>query len=326
MFDGFKFIVVTMDSSSDIVMKFIETENLPPDIIVIDEEEFPDLGFVTDLDELHVFLADPCGRLSYIIVPPHRWDTHASLSNSILIINSISSAQHPYVKAALLSTITDLPCGCMPSYKEPETDTDDEVVDVFSHETESTSESSTSTLENIPVIDIDTDEVENIQDLLDNSNALNNSERDSSETELPLRIIIPSIHIHFDNDTQSYWKYDQFVLKTGNHSYHEHLQQGENLIELGSDNWKLENITKIGDKIFVGNRSISDIQNTAKGAKLYFDHNGKAYKASKTILGSENILEITPVDFDVVKIVPPRSIQSVQRHYEQLGQYLMFKV
>lgn len=72
IFNGFKFLVVTSDNSSEIVMDFIESEEFPADIIVIEGEEFPDLGFVTDLEELQVFVVDPCGRLAFIVVPPWR--------------------------------------------------------------------------------------------------------------------------------------------------------------------------------------------------------------------------------------------------------------
>lgn len=178
----------------------------------------------------------------------------------------------------------------------------------------------------VPVIDIDTDEVENIEDLLDRANSLNNSGHTSAENELPLRIVIPSIHMHFDNQTQNFWKYDQFVLKTGNESYHEHLQQGESLIEIGGDNWKLENITSMDSKVFVGNRSFQDIKVGAKADKIFVDRVGKTYKINKRILGSKNIFEIVPVDFDLIKVTPLKTLEGVRHHYEQLNRWLLFKI
>lgn len=67
-----KFIVLTSDHSSEIVMEFIEKEEFPSDIVVIDEDEFVDLGFVIDLDELYAYVVDQCGRLAFIVVPPWR--------------------------------------------------------------------------------------------------------------------------------------------------------------------------------------------------------------------------------------------------------------
>lgn len=70
-FHDHKFIVVTSDQSSEIVMDFIEKEDFP-DIIVIDDDDYSDFGFVIDLDNLHVFVVDQCGKLAYIVVPPWR--------------------------------------------------------------------------------------------------------------------------------------------------------------------------------------------------------------------------------------------------------------
>lgn len=53
-------------------MDFIEKEEFPADIVVIDEDEFLDFGFVVDLEELHVYVVDQCGKLTYIVVPPWR--------------------------------------------------------------------------------------------------------------------------------------------------------------------------------------------------------------------------------------------------------------
>lgn len=303
-------------------MEFIEKEGFPGDIIVIDEDEFNDFGFVIDLDELHAYILDQCGRLTFIVVPP--W----------------SSAQHPYVKAALMSTIIDLPCGC-PSEEFASNLVDDFLTTTESHteisfedETlgESTtdsnySSSSTMSFSNVPVIDIDTDEVENIEDLLDNSNALNNSnESGNSDFALPLRIIIPSIHMHFDNETQQYWKYEQFVLKTGNQSFHDHLQNGEKLIEIRKDRWNLPNITSIDEKIFVGNRSFHDIQKLAKSDKIYVDRIGKFYKILKELVGTGSVFELVPIEFDIVKVAPMQQLFGVRHHYEKLNRWLMFKI
>lgn len=192
----------------------------------------------------------------------------------------------------------------------------------FSDEIKSTSVSTS----NVPVIDIETDELENIEDFLDNANALSNNGYETYDMELPLRIIIPSVHMHFDNETQNYWKYDQMVLKTGNASYHQHLQQGENLIEIGGETWKFENISAIDSKIFVGNRSFKDIQVIANGARTFIDRHGQPYKLSKALLGSDDIFEIVPVNVDIEKVIPTRTIQGVRHHYEQLNRWLLFKI
>jgi hypothetical protein len=322
MFLDYKFIVITSDQSSEIVMDFIEKEGFPSDIVVIDEGEFNDFGFAVDLDDMHAYIVDQCGRLAYIVVPP--W----------------SSALHPYVKAALMSTIMDLPCGC-PSEEFASnfvdgyytTESQSEISFEDEHFTNSTEDmtfsSSTMTFSNAPVIDIDTEieDIENIEDLLDNSNALNHSSRDGEgDFYLPLRIVIPSVHMHYDNKTQSQWKYDQIVLKTGNQSFHDHLQNGEKLFEFRKGQIDPQNFTSIDDKMFVGNRSIVDIHKTAQVDKIFMDRRGKAYKIQKAILGTEDVYELRPVEFDLVKLAPVQQLFGVKHHYEKLNRWLMFKI
>jgi len=51
-----------MDNSSDLVYDYIYEKDYPHDIVVIDEDEYPELGFVIDLDEMHVYVVDQCGK------------------------------------------------------------------------------------------------------------------------------------------------------------------------------------------------------------------------------------------------------------------------
>lgn len=254
-------------------------------------------------------------RFSYIVVPP--W----------------SSAQHPYVKAALMSTIIDLPCGCpsdefashlvdYTTENQLETSYEDDNFDNSTGDF-SAHKSSTRIYSNAPVIDIDTDYVENIEDLLDNSNFLNeSSRRKNSEFDVAMRIIIPSVHMHFDNKTQNYWKYDQFVLQTGNQSYHDHLQNGEKLFEFIKDQL---NDTITDEKIFVGNRSIKDIQKIVKSDKIFSDQRGNFYKIHKELVGRDNVYELVPIEYDVVKL-NHLMMFGIKKHYEQLNRWLMFKI
>lgn len=56
-------------------------------------KEVADRWPVLGMGNNQAYIIDECGRLTYIIVPP--W----------------SHAQFPYVKAAVLSTLFDVPCG-----------------------------------------------------------------------------------------------------------------------------------------------------------------------------------------------------------------------
>lgn len=62
-------------------------------LMQVTEETFDEFGFEFYLDDHNVYLIDNCQRLNFIIV--HPW----------------SSIEYPYVKAAILSTIYDSPCG-----------------------------------------------------------------------------------------------------------------------------------------------------------------------------------------------------------------------
>ena len=236
----------------------------------------------------------------------------------------------------MVSAIIDLPCGC-PSTEFASNLNDlsaDTQTESNSNEDQKSSPSSTvqtstdeSTLmSNIPVIDLETDDVENIEDLLDGSNILANTQRDNSEMSLPLRIVIPSIHMHFENKTQSYWKYDQIVLRTDNATYHSHLSQGEMLVEFQDERGRLENITSNEAKIFVGNKSLHDIQSSAQVEQIFIDRVGKTYKIQKELIGSEKVYEMIPIDFDIERLSPYQQMYGVRHHYEQLNRWLMFKI
>jgi hypothetical protein len=223
-----------------------------------------------------------------------------------------------------------------PEYKEPMLENATELNHVSRVEAEdvsarsSTVESSTTlestSLTNVPVIDIDTDEIENIEDLLDNSNALSQSEGDESDVELPIRIIIPSMHIHYDEQGESYWKYDQFVLKTGNQSFHEHLQGGEKLLEVKEEGASLKNATSLDAKIFVGKKSLNDIRRVAKAKRIFVDRSGKSYAIGKALVSIADVYEVVPVDFDIVKDPPAHQLFGVQHHYNKLNRWLNFTI
>lgn len=246
----------------------------------------------------------------------------------------ISSAQHPYVKAAIISTIMDLPCGCLSNefasnlgVIDTQSESEFEDYETSSDISTYSSPQTSSTLEEkFPVIDIDTDDVENIEDLLDNSNTLNHSHFENGYYEIPLRIIIPSIHMHFDNKSQMYWKYDQIVLKTDNQSYHDHLQRGEQLIEISKTKWNLSNITSIDERIFVGNRSFNEIQSLAKSDKIFVSRQGKSFIIDKELVDGEKMYELSPIEFDVTKVSPVQKIFGVRHHYEQLNRWLLYKI
>jgi hypothetical protein len=243
-------------------------------------------------------------KLAYIIVPP--W----------------SSAQHPYVKAALLSTILDLPCDCAADFMSNPFDALDAIV-----ATERSVMSTDSTLTDTSTAaaptaegDNDEDDIENIEHLLDNPNSINDSFALADNTSMPMRIIISSPHVHFDNDSQNYFKYEEIVFKSDDDSYHEHFDAADVLLDISDE--RLQNFTD--SSIFVGNNSFADIKELAPNKKVLVSRLGYFYEILKKQNG--NAYEIMPLDFDIVQVAPTTQIFGVKHHYKQLNKWLFYKI
>lgn len=166
----------------------------------------------------------------------------------------------------------------------------------------------------------DDEDIENINDLIDNANNLNPLLSNSTEnvTTLPLRIIIPSNHVHFDDKSQNYYKYEHIILRSDDNNYHEHFNDVETLLDI--NNQRLGNFT---GKIFVGNNSISDIKSLS-GEKILVNRFGFFYKLAKE--RGKKTFEIAPLEFDVIKVSPYTQIYGVKQHYQQLNKWLNYVV
>lgn len=180
------------------------------------------------------------------------------------------------------------------------------------------------TISKKPEIDLEAEDIESIENLLDNSNQLDYKEI-ATETSFPLRCIIPSIHIHYDNESANYWKYDQIVLKSNDPSNHAHLANGEKVLEISANERNFHNITTIDAKIYVGNQSALDIQAIAKTNQTFVDRLGNFYKISKKLEISDGY-ELVPIEYDIVKVAPSRQESGVRAHYELLSKWLTYKI
>ncbi|KAL7018583.1 hypothetical protein ACKWTF_010817 [Chironomus riparius] len=309
VFADHRFIVLTIDNSSDLVYDFIYEKDYPHDIVVIDEDEYPDLGFVIDLDDMHVYVVDQCGKLAYIIVPP--W----------------SSAQHPYVKAAVISTIIDLPCECPASeFSSNKIDSiyllNEALADNLKEVTDTTTTSYTSTTDDIKTSTNDefgAEDVENIEALLDNQNRVDESLERSENFSVPLRIIIPSVHVHYDESSHNYYKYDEIIYKSDDESYHNHYDSGDKLFDISD-----ERLQSFNDKIFVGNNSFNDIKEQFSDSKILVNKFGSFYKILKKL--NDNVYDVGRVEIDVIKMPPTIQIFGVQHHYKQLNKWILYKI
>lgn len=155
--------------------------------------------------------------------------------------------------------------------------------------------------------------------MIDNANNLNSLSLNGTENEtLPLRIIIPTDHVHFDSKSQNYYKYKHIILRSDDNNYHEHFNDVETLLDI--DNEGLGNFT---GNIFVGNKSINDIKSLSSD-KILANRFGYFYKLEKE--RGKNIYEISPLEFDVIKDPPYTQINGVRQHYQQLNKWLNYVI
>lgn len=168
----------------------------------------------------------------------------------------------------------------------------------------------------------DDDEIENINDVIDNPNSLLDSSSNINMTDnatIPLRIIIPSEHVHFDENSQTYFKYQHIILRSDDNNYHKHFDgDGETLLDINSD--RLNNFT---EKMFVGGNTLNDIKSLSN-EKILVNRLGYAYKINKE--RGENFYEISPLEFDVVQKAPFRQSFGVKHHYQQLNKWLNYAI
>ncbi|CAO1424473.1 unnamed protein product [Diamesa serratosioi] len=340
-FEDLKFVVITLDNSSEFLLEFMSNitefpESAMEGLVLLDEVDYDDFGFEFTLDESHVYTVDPCGKLTYIIVPP--W----------------SSATYPYVKAAVLSTIYDEPCGCKfeskPFLPEPEVTLEEMYsklsIDLPVYEMTTSSASTetpsdemfseistdiTGTTDSIigeKIVttsnDFDLDDIEDIASLLDNINTLNNNYTAASTISMPMKIIMSTVHMHYKNDTNTYWKYDNTVYKSSDSQYHEHLGPGDMLLEIRSNQSSIFNENLNNTKIFVGNRSISDIHNIANAQRIFVNRQGMFFKVSKNFFDGTS--ELVAIDFDITQVTQAKHVTGVKGHYDQLRKWLVWRL
>lgn len=172
--------------------------------------------------------------------------------------------------------------------------------------------------------DFDLDDIEDIANLLDNINTLNNNYTVASTISMPMKIIISTVHMHYKNDTNTYWKYDNTVYKSSDSQYHEHLDTGDMLLEIRSNQSSIFNESLNNTQIFVGNRSISDIHNIANAQRIFVNRQGMFFKVSKNFLDGSS--ELVPIDFDITQVTQAKHITGVKGHYDQLRKWLVWRL
>lgn len=176
-----------------------------------------DIFLIKDNDELNIWkqlkgtrdqilIIDRCGKLAYQVIVP--W--------SIL--------HFPYVKAAIISTHKDDPCGACDAYAR-----------VFEFDDMTNSKITES------LVDNDGNKMTSESSVDEGVTAASNIEEEINNYQenmvLPIRIIMRAPHRHVDEDSAD--KHEYLVLKTDEVDYHGHLEgSGEKLENMARNNKK----------------------------------------------------------------------------------------
>lgn len=163
----------------------------------------------------------------------------------------------------------------------------------------------------------DEGDIEDITNLLNSTNSMENNLDD--EFLMPIKIIIPALHIHYDNETDKYLIHERVVLKTDDANYHEHipLKPFESLMEV-----KLDDIPSSQNT----SNSMDSLFQRANSTKLYLNsHRNLVYRILKNY-NSTGILELEFLEFDLEKKTSILELKKdVKKHYELLKKYLTWK-
>lgn len=226
------------DKSSE---KIVESDNrsidslksiIAPDIFIIEDNEELRIWQNFNGSKDQVIVIDRCGYLAYQIIVP--W--------SIL--------HFPYVKAAILSTHKDDPCGSCDTYAT--------VIEL--DETEASTKDLDSTISEITesIVDftipegIPVDKTENLDVTEDKLTISNDLERvdesenffsDGKKLKVDLRIIMHAPHYHMNGDATK--KHEYLVQEYSKPNYHGHLDVPESN--------KDDRSTKLGDDLTLSN-------------------------------------------------------------------------
>lgn len=339
-FNALQFLLVISHLGEQRLQKKFEAEIK---LLMMDDtlnviKETPETKPLFGMTDNQAYVLDNCGRLTYIIVPP--W----------------SHIQFPYIKAAILSTIYDLPCGhCdkeyilqpYPSY-DNYADVESEDVTTESHEnnitfTETSQEfendttsTETSSIETFTISQTDVIEHELDYDWHEplSENVIPNvtsseefgfnetmiEEGDADNYSIPLRIILPVEHLHYNQADETYSKYNYIVLNTNDQSFHAHLENDEPS--------EMENV--LDDKESNAQELLNGLDEQVK--ELYISQTGQIYQLLKEyyVKGqSEGFKEVALLDTDIIrdepKITNMNKVTDIRRHYEYLVQWLTWQ-
>uniref|UniRef100_A0A1Q3FPN9 Putative conserved secreted protein n=1 Tax=Culex tarsalis TaxID=7177 RepID=A0A1Q3FPN9_CULTA len=316
------------------------------------------------LKEFQVYVLDRCSRIAYIIEPP--W----------------SLIQYSYVKAAVLSTLYDRPCGeCevdnflnsslpvqkmaaelqMSSTTSTTTTTSTEPsrssstssdVRPYDDSTESEEQPvSTEEYSEPPEPTTTTEEMEilfrsNITDANvtdDDEDPFSNLTVTGPELSIPLKIVIPSIHIHYDQpreDGASYDKYSYVVFQSDNPSLHQHDPSDErdppaSLREISLANATANSTLRV-EGVLWPLPQLAEMLNASSQMILYDDRTTQVFRkiARYNASGFDELEELSIASqyaawkrrqADRAELAKTEKRQYIRKHYERLIQWLSWQ-
>ncbi|XP_037044500.1 uncharacterized protein LOC119080318 isoform X2 [Bradysia coprophila] len=216
-------IVVNKSRKSNRTMNISDNlKNVASNVTVLNVDADSDDELYSDFQVGSAYVFDQCARLAYIIYYP--W----------------SSIQRPYVKASILSTVYDAPCGeCESPYPYPDLSvaSSSGVVSVVASPQPNIFTSSDPTL--TTTSEPTTDRSDNITGIFLISkpddqlfNASSTEEINSSDDDayiIPIKVILHAEHVHQSpDDNGTFLKFNYILMRTNDTSYHGHFDTDEN--------------------------------------------------------------------------------------------------
>lgn len=320
--DNVKFVIITNNRTN---AKRIRNYSRQLDVIIVNNS-----SQFAQLEDRSIYIFNDCGQIVFVIHYPY------------------SSVQKPFVKAAILSGIYDVPCGACNSLAS--------VTDSMRLTTESISATSfnsiastsatndQSTSDGSTITSVATNDFSLIENEIPKrptvqANATdkdNDNSSDYSSYLIPLKIILPVEHVHKTNDNHSFSRYNYILLKSDDPSFHEHINtdnsdllisvNANNMLISTSDNTDIidtttETANDKSSKTIINEMRADDgetIKNASASSEtnlstILVDTQGYRYELTKhhQIL-NENREAV--VEFDDIEMVRPQSENDIKMH------------
>lgn len=228
-----------------------------------------------------------------------------TLENDIQYVPITLDSQLPYIPEATLKTNTE----SSEEYVEQSSTTDLEGTTPDPRENE---------------IDVGDEDIEDIRNMLDLYKFENDKNSSNEDYVIPLRIIIPAAHIHYDKENNNSHEVNEYiVLRTDDVDYHEHIANHPKttLHEYKPDD------SEANVNFNIGKKTISEVAEKVNGPVFVNKERTLIYKIFKSynVTVSMAFDEVESIDFDIEKQTDTKIERDVKSHYELLKKWLSYK-